>query len=68
MFTLIVRAAAASDDWQRNGNRHDARDDMERSSIISGDLALPFLAPLFFSFHRETPAARSHAAPRFLRM
>jgi hypothetical protein len=27
---------------------------------------LPSLASSFFSFHRETAAARSHAAPRFL--
>jgi len=30
--------------------------------------ALPFPAPSFFSFHRETAAARGHPALRFLGM
>src|SRR6185437_1639494 len=38
------------------------------SSMSPSARALQFLAPSFFSFHRETPAARSHAALRFLGM
>src|SRR5262249_45113642 len=56
------------DDRQHAGNRYHAGGGMERSSIIPDGCALSFVAPLFFSFHRETAAARSHAAPRFLRM
>ena len=45
-----------------------ACDCMERSSMIPSGRALPFLAPSFFSFHRETAAAHSRVALRFLGM
>src|SRR4029077_4835422 len=58
----------SEDDRQHAVNRYQACDGMQRSSIIPNGCALPFLAPLFFSFHRETASARSRVALRFLGM